>query len=281
MAPWNRPRVHLCVLRTRIVTAVVVLPPLLAFVVFAPPWAFSLLIGLCTGWGLYEIGEMMPAGSPGLILALAVAGGAPAIAMLCWTHGGIGVLAWAVVVAMCGLIVRVELHGGGRTAPPLFLAIVGGLYVGALYPYLALLRNTAGGVGLLLLMLLTVMAGDSGAYFVGRSLGRTKLAPGVSPGKTVEGAVAYVASSVVAAVILRTPLGVAWSAGAAVVFAVLLSIMAQLGDLAESALKRVAAVKDSGWLFPGHGGLLDRGDSLVFAAVFAYYYSRWLGLAAA
>ena len=158
---------------------------------------------------------------------------------------------------------------------------MGGLYVGALYPYLALLRNMTGGVGLLLLMLLTVMAGDSGAYFVGRSLGRTKLAPGVSPGKTVEGAMAYVASSVVAAVILRMPLGIRWNAGATVVFAVLLSIMAQLGDLAESALKRMAGVKDSGWLFPGHGGLLDRADSLVFAAVFAYYYSRWLGLAAA
>ena len=260
-----------------------VLPPLLALVVFAPPWAFSLLIGLCIAWGLYEIGEMMPAGAGGaaLIVALAVAGGVPAVMMLGWTHGGIAALAWTVVFVMCSLIVRLELHGAGPTASPLFLAIVGGLYVGALYPYLALLRNMTGGVGLLLLMLLTVMAGDSGAYFVGRSLGRTKLAPGVSPGKTVEGAMAYVASSVVAAVILRMPLGIRWSAGATVVFAVLLSIMAQLGDLAESALKRMAGVKDSGWLFPGHGGLLDRADSLVFAAVFAYYYSRWLGLAAA
>jgi len=258
----------------------VVLPPLLAFIIFAPAWAFSLLVGLCTGWGLYEIAQMAPAGSPGSILTGTVVGGVPAIVMLGWMQGGIAVLAWPVVIAMCALIVRVELYGAGKNPPPLVLTLVGGLYVGTLYPYLALLRNMPSGVGLLLLMLLTVVAGDSGAYFVGRSLGRTKLIPGVSPGKTVEGAIAYVAASVVAAMILKAPLGVGWSAGAVAVFAVLLSIMAQLGDLAESALKRLAGVKDSGWLFPGHGGLLDRGDSLVFAAVFAYYYRRWLGLAA-
>ncbi len=259
----------------------VVLPLLLAVIILAPPWAFGLVVGLCIGWGLYEIARMTPAGSPGVLLTLAVVGGVPAIVMLGWMRDGIAVLAWLVVIAMCALIVRVEMYGAGKTAPPLFLALAGGFYVGTLYPYLALLHNMAGGVELLLLMLLTVVAGDSGAYFVGRSLGRTKLIPGVSPGKTVEGAIAYVAASVVAAVILRALLGVGWSTWAAMLFAVLLSIMAQLGDLAESAFKRLAGVKDSGWLFPGHGGLLDRGDSLVFAAVFTYYYSRWLGLAAA
>jgi phosphatidate cytidylyltransferase len=281
LAPWNRPHGRPCVLRTRILTAAVVLPPLLAFVIYAPPWVFSLLVGLCTAWGLYEIARMTSAASPGVLLMMAVAGGVPAIVMLGWIRGGIAVLAWPMVIAMCALIVRVELHGAGKAVPAVFLALVGGLYVGTLYPYMALLRNMPGGVGLLLLMLLTVVAGDSGAYFVGRSMGRTKLIPGVSPGKTVEGAIAYVAASVLAAEVLKAPLGVGWSAAAAALFAVLLSIMAQLGDLAESALKRLAGVKDSGWLFPGHGGLLDRGDSLVFAAVFAYYYSRWLGLAAA
>lgn len=279
--PWNLPRGRPCVLRTRIVTAAVVLPPLVLFIVFAPPWAFSLLIGLCTGWGLYEIAEMAHAGGSGAVAASALAGGMPALAMLAWMQGGIAALAWPVVITMCGLIAWVEFKDATMSTPPLFVAILGGIYVGTLYPYLALLRNLPGGVELLLLMLLTVVAGDSGAYFVGRSFGRTKLIAGVSPGKTVEGALAYVAASAVTAVALRTVLGVGWSVWAAAVFGVLLSIMAQLGDLAESALKRLARVKDSGWLFPGHGGLLDRGDSLVFAAVFAYYYSRWLGLTAA
>jgi len=161
------------------------------------------------------------------------------------------------------------------------LIIIAGLYVGALYPYLALLRNGTGGVALLLILLLVVMAGDSGAYLVGRAIGRTKLMPAVSPGKTVEGALAYVASSVVAACVLRGALGIRWTVGTTAGFGGLVSIAAQAGDLAESALKRMAGVKDSGWLFPGHGGMLDRTDSLVFAAVFAYYYTWWLGLAAA
>ncbi len=268
-------------LRTRILTAAAALPPLLAFVIFAPDWSFSVMVGLCAVWGLYEVGDMAPAGKAGTLLALALAGGVPAIVMLVWAPRGIFVLAVAALVLMCGLIVQVNLRGAEATISRPLLLVIGGLYVGALYPYLALLRNMAGGVELLLLMLLVVMAGDSGAYLIGNWIGRTRLMPAVSPGKTVEGAVAYVVSSVAAAGILRGLMGLGWSAGVTIAFAVMLSIVAQLGDLAESAFKRLAGVKDSGWLFPGHGGLLDRGDSLVFAAVFAYYYSWWAGLTAA
>jgi phosphatidate cytidylyltransferase len=269
------------VLRTRVLTAAVALPPLLAFVIYAPAWLFSLAIGLCAAWGLYEVSDMASARSPAAMAAVALAGGAPAVVILAWAPRGIFVLAVAALALMCGLIAQVNQSGAQAALPQLLLAIIGGLYVGAVYPYLALLRNLAGGVELLLLMLLVVMAGDSGAYFVGRWLGRTRLMPAVSPGKTVEGALAYAASSIAAAWLLVDLLRLRWSGGATIGFAVMLSIVAQLGDLAESALKRLAGVKDSGWLFPGHGGLLDRADSLVFAAVFTYYYSRWLGLAAA
>jgi phosphatidate cytidylyltransferase len=269
------------VLRTRVLTAAVALPPLLALVIYAPAWLFTVVVGLFAAWGIYEVSGMPSVRSPAVMLAVALAGGAPAVVILAWAPRGIFVLAGAATALMCGLIVQVNLRGDQATLPQLFLVIIGGLYVGALYPYLALLRNMAGGVELLLLMLLVVMAGDSGAYFIGRWLGRTRLMPAVSPGKTVEGALAYVASSAAAAWIIGDKLSPGWSSGTTVAFAVMLSIVAQLGDLAESALKRLARVKDSGWLFPGHGGLLDRADSLVFAAVFAYYYTRWLGLAAA
>jgi len=269
------------VLRTRILTAAAALPPLLALVIFAPAWSFSVIVGLCAAWGLYEVGDMGSASSPGALLALAIVGGVPAMVMLVWAPPGMFVLAAAAMALMCGLIAQVNLRGAQATISRPLLLVIGGLYVGALYPYLALLRNMAGGVELLLLMLLVVMAGDSGAYLIGSWIGRIRLMPAVSPGKTVEGAVAYVVSSVAAAWILKGLLGLGWSAGVTTAFAVMLSIVAQLGDLAESAFKRLAGVKDSGWLFPGHGGLLDRADSLVFAAVFAYYYSWWLGLAAA
>ncbi len=258
------------------------LPPLLAFVIFAPVWSISLLVALCAAWGLYEVAAMMAADTVPALALLMITGALPAtVALTRWAPGLSAVLAGAAVAAMCALIGWVNFHPAERPPARILLIAIAGLYVGALYPYLALLRNRTGGVALLLILLLVVMAGDSGAYFVGRVVGRRRLMPAVSPGKTVEGAVADVVFSVVAACVLNAALRSGWSIGTTAGFGGLISIAAQGGDLAESALKRLAGVKDSGWLFPGHGGMLDRADSLVFAAVFAYYYSWWLRLAAA
>jgi phosphatidate cytidylyltransferase len=255
----------------------VVLPPLIALIIFAPAWAISLFVGLCTAWGLYEVAAMAPAGPVAAPSILLLAGAFPAaVALAQMAVVPSAALAGAAVVIMCGLIVWVD-RGAAPPARPLLIAI-GALYVGALFPYFALLRNRVAGTKLLLLMLSAVVAGDSGAYFAGRAVGRIKLIPAVSPGKTVEGALAYIACGIVAVCALTRPLGVSWNTETAVGFGILMSIVAQLGDLAESAFKRLAGVKDSGWLFPGHGGLLDRTDSLVFAAFFAYYYGCWLGV---
>ncbi|HVN29667.1 MAG TPA: phosphatidate cytidylyltransferase, partial [Candidatus Binataceae bacterium] len=150
----------------------------------------------------------------------------------------------------------------------------GALYVGPLFPFFALLRNGPDGIRLLVLMLLLVICADSGAYFVGRAVGRHKLAFKVSPGKTIEGGIGGIVASIAGALILQPWLVAGWSIGKTVVFATLVALLAIIGDLANSAFKRVAGVKDSGWIFPGHGGLLDRTCSLVFAAVLTYYYSR-------
>jgi phosphatidate cytidylyltransferase len=120
-------------------------------------------------------------------------------------------------------------------------------------------------------MILLVVASDSGAYFVGRAIGRIKLLPRVSPNKTVEGAIGGLAAVVVAAVLLRRWLVPEWTTRSALLIGLGIGVLAQAGDLANSAYKRVAGVKDSGWLFPGHGGLMDRACSLVFAAVLTYY----------
>jgi phosphatidate cytidylyltransferase len=138
---------------------------------------------------------------------------------------------------------------------------------------------TAGGVLLLMPMLLT-WASDIGAYFVGRAFGKRKLIPKVSPGKTVAGAWGALGSTVLVAwlyahFVLRpvahldlTPLG-------AVVFGLVVSVAAQVGDLVESLLKREAGVKDSSKLLPGHGGILDRFDSLLFVLPVAYLLFGW------
>ena len=132
----------------------------------------------------------------------------------------------------------------------------------------------SGGLLLLLPVLLT-WASDIGAYFVGRSLGRRKLMPSVSPGKTVAGAVGGLAATVLVAwlytrFVLTPSTQLAFVRGGVIVFGLLISLAAQIGDLAESLLKREAGMKDSSHLIPGHGGVLDRFDSLLFVLPVAY-----------
>ena len=136
------------------------------------------------------------------------------------------------------------------------------------------LTVSAGGL-LLLLPLLLTWASDIGAFFVGRTFGKRKLMPSVSPGKTVAGAVGGLASTVLvgwlyAHFVLTPATQLAFVRGGIIVFAILVSVAAQIGDLAESLLKREAGMKDSSHIIPGHGGVLDRFDSLLFVLPVSY-----------
>jgi len=142
------------------------------------------------------------------------------------------------------------------------------------------LQVAAGGL-LLLLPLILTWASDIGAYFVGRALGKRKLIPSVSPGKTVAGAVgALVVTALVSWLysqfVLRPTAHLAFTPWGVVGFGVLVSLAAQVGDLVESLLKREAGVKDSSHLLPGHGGILDRFDSLLFVLPVSYVLLGWL-----
>jgi phosphatidate cytidylyltransferase len=266
------------VLRTRLWTAIVALPATIAIVLFAPASVFTAFIAILSAWGLYEIVAMTQA-SANETLLVAIAGGASAIVLLLSAGGGLSPVAVIMLtIVMLLLVARVGWEGAEQFArwrwSRRWLLFIGALWVGVLFPYFALLRNHQGGVPIIILMLLLVVASDSGAYFAGRSLGRVKLLPRVSPNKTVEGAIGGLGACVIAAVALRPLLAPRWSIGAVVIMAAAVGVLAQFGDLAGSAFKRVAGVKDSGWIFPGHGGLLDRTCSLVFAAAFTYYYFR-------
>src|SRR6185369_3485933 len=120
-------------------------------------------------------------------------------------------------------------------------------------------------------------AGDSGGYFVGHALGRHKLIPRVSPGKTVEGALGIVLCSLVAAAAAKLILLPQRGWSEMLTLAVVMAIIGQLGDLSESVMKRTFGAKESGSIFPGHGGVLDRIDSLLFPVVLLYYYRIVLG----
>ncbi len=186
--------------------------------------------------------------------------------VLAGAAASVGAISWALAIVATGAIGVGVLGGGRRLAR---WTAEGLVYAGLAVITLVALRNGSEGLVAVVFLLLVVWATDIAAYFVGRALGGPKLWPRVSPGKTWSGAcggvVAALLIGAVAAIVLgRLPVWF-WLAAA---FA--LSVASQAGDLLESALKRRFGVKDSGRLIPGHGGLLDRVDGLVGAAVVGY-----------
>ena len=155
-------------------------------------------------------------------------------------------------------------------------AVVTAVYVGVLGSFFPQVRHLPDGRDWLFVLLFTTFASDSGAFLLGRQFGRTKLAPRISPGKTRAGAIGGVAAAALAAAALNEVLGLQQAPLAMVGLGVAVSIAAQVGDLGESLLKRSLGVKDMSSLFPGHGGMLDRLDSLLFAAPVVYWVTRWL-----
>jgi len=157
--------------------------------------------------------------------------------------------------------------------------LVGGiLYVGWLLSHAILLRELPQGREWVLLALLSTFAVDIAAFFAGRRWGRRPLAPAISPAKTWEGAIGgFVAGGIISFLLSRL-LGLPLTPLQAVILGVLVGFWAQIGDLAESMIKRSVGVKEAGRLIPGHGGILDRTDSVVFAIVVIYYYAALLGL---
>jgi phosphatidate cytidylyltransferase len=156
------------------------------------------------------------------------------------------------------------------------LLLMGFLYVPLLLSHLLMIRMLPHGVAWLFLIMVIVMSGDSAAYYVGSSFGKTKLYPQVSPKKSVEGSLGGIIGSVIGAFIWKALYFTELRVADCVATALLLGLMGQLGDLFESLIKRSCGVKDSGSIFPGHGGVLDRVDSILFAAPAAFYYAYFL-----
>ena len=149
------------------------------------------------------------------------------------------------------------------------------LYIGLLLSYLVTLRGLDNGRSWVFLAIFATFGSDSAAYFVGKAIGKRKLAPDISPKKTWEGAIGGLVGAAAVSLLFLLPTPVQLTAflnwWQLIIVGLLVSVFGQLGDLVESLFKRNAGVKDSGNVFPGHGGMLDRMDSIVFAAVVVYY----------
>jgi phosphatidate cytidylyltransferase len=159
------------------------------------------------------------------------------------------------------------------------LTVLGAAYVGLFGAYAALLLAGPDGVGAFIGVVLAVVANDVGALAVGSRIGRHPLAPAISPRKTWEGVAGGALASVVVSVVVLGMIGLApWDAGSALALGLVVSVVAPIGDLCESMIKRDLGVKDMGSVLPGHGGLLDRFDAMLFALPAAYYLCRVLDI---
>jgi len=272
-------------MRARLATAAVAIPLLLVVILVAPRWMFALVVLVIGLVGIVEYMTMAFPDGPrdrriGVVLGAAVILTAVALGPGWSVHAAIA--ATLAVGLFATFVGRDDFERGFKH---LGILIIGIVYVGFLLPHFVWLRgDVSHGPELVVFLLASAMAGDSGGYFIGRSLGRHKLIPHLSPGKSVEGAVGIVVFSVVGGAVAKGALlpALAWVGGAAfdlplswpetLSLGLMVGVIGQLGDLSESVMKRTFGVKESGWVFPGHGGVLDRIDSLLFPLAFLYYY---------
>jgi phosphatidate cytidylyltransferase len=171
------------------------------------------------------------------------------------------------------------LVGVTRTAPTMNAAVTtfGVAYVGLLGSFAALILKLPNGTGILIGVVVAVVANDVGALVIGRQAGRAPLAPSISPNKTIEGTVGGALASVIVSFIVLGVIKIhPWDGGSAIALGLVVAVMAPIGDLCESMLKRDLGVKDMGTVLPGHGGLLDRFDALLFCLPATYYLCRFL-----
>ncbi len=266
----------------RILTAVILIAVVFALIFFGQMWMIALFAALVAELAAYEYLQLARAGGAQIpapwmsgataCFFLAIIPNWPLEAQLPWLSAlGFALFAWN------GFRAPLD-----RVLPDTAQGLFGLVYVAFPLTLLPILWRQEDGPTLLLFLMVCVWSGDIAALYIGRAFGRRKLAPRLSPGKTVEGAIASVAGSVLAGMAVvygsdllaahgSTLLHITEPAWQSLLLAVLINVAAQVGDLLESAIKRGAGVKDSGTMLPGHGGILDRVDALLLAAPVLWY----------
>lgn len=257
----------------RVYSALVFVPLFYVLVRYLPPLAFFLLVAAASSLALLELYRLhFREDAPPVLLALGLGGGLLLLSGIQWP----GLLAerTALLLALAAVLLH-RLKSTSdlrRSLTDSAVLLFGLLYVPLTLGHLLLTRARPDGEFLVFFLILVTWAGDTGAYYVGTAIGRHKLAPVISPNKTVEGLIGGLVLAVAAAFLARAWFLPTFGAGDCLAAGLLLTLAGVAGDLSESVMKRGAGAKDTGGLIPGHGGMLDRLDSLLFTAPAFYYY---------
>jgi phosphatidate cytidylyltransferase len=250
-------------MKQRIITGVIAAVLFIGITLYGS-WPFSLLILLLAGIGMYELlrmkgWELTFAGGIGYLLAIMIA-----VPEQWMKNIDPFTKTDAIILAVLLLLVVTVVQKNKTDYNHISFVLFSSIYVGFGFYHLLETRILENGVQVLFMILFMIWATDSGAYFVGKSMGKRKLWPVISPNKTIEGAVGGIFFSILVAIISYAVQFVDMPLMNVLFISVLVGIFGQIGDLAESAFKRIYDVKDSGSLLPGHGGILDRLDSALF-----------------
>ncbi len=266
-------------LTVRLLTAGLLLPVLGWALLVASPWVWFGVVAVAIAFSAAELFSMTHAGDSigqaiGVTSTLAVSA-----SIYFFSQDARALLTVLLLVPMVGMLVPLWRLGQIATAGLRQMAGVGGpLYLGALLTTLALLRRdfAADGPGYVALALTFAWFGDTGAYFAGSTLGRVKLYPEISPAKTRAGLFGAIGGACLAALLAHFWYLPGVPLGHVVGLAIVAGLLGQAGDLVESLLKRSSGTKDSGRILPGHGGVLDRIDSLTTVGPVVYLYALWV-----
>jgi phosphatidate cytidylyltransferase len=254
----------------RVLSGLVLIPVVLGIVQYGSPLLFLALVTVAVMIGWYEYCRLT--GQMGIKINPAVGGVMCLLLVYCFFHNDF-YLVW---LAVCLMSLFITGYASGSTLEDALnqvaYSFLGVVYVSGLMGYFILLRGMEHGNHILFYLFMVIWSGDIAAYYVGKTIGKTPLAPRISPGKTLEGSGAGLVGSVGGGVAAQLLFFETLPLNHCLIMALLCGTMGQIGDLAESLFKRRAGVKDSGSLIPGHGGVLDRLDSLMFAGPAFYIY---------
>ena len=262
----------------RVATAVVAVPLILLLLYKGPPWGFFLLVFAAAIIGAIELFAMThPEDAASRVLGVGLAA-ATSLALYFGGHDPRVTATILVAVPLLGpLLTLVRLGDMATAAFRGFAMAMGPLFVAVPLTLVAIVRrDVPSGPSYVVMMLMFAWFADTGGYFAGRFLGKHKLYEAVSPKKTVEGAIGGLAGSVFGGLFAHFVYLPEIPLEHVVPLAIVASAFGQAGDLAESLVKRSTGVKDSGQIVPGHGGILDRVDALLFVSVVVYLYTIWL-----